>query len=57
MYLQLNKLTKKFGSNIVLDNLTLCMNKGEILCLLGPSGCGKTTALKIIGGFLQSTSG
>lgn len=57
MYLQLNKLTKKFGSNIVLDNLTLSMNKGEILCLLGPSGCGKTTALKIIGGFLQSTSG
>lgn len=57
MYLQLNNLTKKFGNNIVLDNLTLGMNRGEILCLLGPSGCGKTTALKIIGGFLQSTSG
>ncbi|SFA85122.1 ABC transporter ATP-binding protein [Clostridium frigidicarnis] len=57
MYLQLNNLTKKFGNNIVLDNLTLGINRGEILCLLGPSGCGKTTALKIIGGFLQGTSG
>lgn len=57
MYLQLKNLTKEFNTKKAVDNLSLSINKGEILCLLGPSGCGKTTTLKIIGGFLKPTSG
>lgn len=57
MYLTLNKLSKSFGSKKVLEDLTLGINKGELLCLLGPSGCGKTTALKLIGGFLKEDYG
>lgn len=57
MYFQLENLSKTFENKVVLDNLTLKINQGDVLCLLGPSGCGKTTALKIIGGFLKEDSG
>lgn len=57
MYLKLSKLSKSFGDKKVLDNLTLDIKKGELLCLLGPSGCGKTTALKLIGGFFKEDCG
>ena len=57
MYLKLSELSKSFGDKKVLDNLTLDIEKGELLCLLGPSGCGKTTALKLIGGFFKEDCG
>ncbi|MBB6698390.1 ATP-binding cassette domain-containing protein [Clostridium algidicarnis] len=57
MYLQLKGLTKEFDKKKAVDNLSLTIEKGEILCLLGPSGCGKTTTLKMIGGFLRPTLG
>ena len=46
-----------FDDEIVLDSINLYINDKEFLTLLGPSGCGKTTTLRIIGGFLQPTSG
>ncbi len=46
-----------FDDNIVLDSINLYFNDKEFLTLLGPSGCGKTTTLRIIGGFLNPTSG
>ncbi len=46
-----------FDDNIVLDSINLYFNDEEFLTLLGPSGCGKTTTLRIIGGFLNPTSG
>ncbi|MGE4354061.1 MAG: spermidine/putrescine ABC transporter ATP-binding protein [Oscillospiraceae bacterium] len=46
-----------FDNEIVLDSINLYFNDKEFLTLLGPSGCGKTTTLRIIGGFLQPTSG
>ncbi len=49
--IKLNNITKSFGEDKVLDNISLYVNKGEFLTLLGPSGCGKTTTLRIIGGF------
>lgn len=56
--LTLQNITKRFGSQVVaVDDLTLHVSDGEFLCLLGPSGCGKTTALRMIAGFEEPTSG
>lgn len=49
--INLENITKKYGSHVVLDELNLYIRENEFLTLLGPSGCGKTTTLRIIGGF------
>lgn len=41
----------------VLDNITMEIRKGEIICLIGPSGCGKSTFLRILAGLIRPTSG
>ncbi len=41
----------------VLDNISMDIRKGEIICLLGPSGCGKSTFLRILAGLMHPTSG
>ena len=46
-----------FDDEIVLDSINMYINDKEFLTFLGPSGCGKTTTLRIIGGFLNPTSG
>ena len=48
--LNLEKVSKSFNQQKVLNNLSLTIEKGERMCLLGPSGCGKTTALRLIAG-------
>ncbi len=50
-------LTHKFHENVVLDNICLEINQGEIFGLLGPSGAGKTTLIKILTGQLNPTAG
>ncbi|WP_296255196.1 ABC transporter ATP-binding protein [uncultured Ezakiella sp.] len=55
--LRTTNLTKKYGSKTALDNLTLGLQKGEVLGVLGPNGSGKTTFLKIIAGMHKKTSG
>jgi ABC-type Fe3+/spermidine/putrescine transport system ATPase subunit len=55
--LQLVDVRKHYGTNLVLDDFSMQVPKGEICCLLGPSGCGKTTALKIIDGLIEQESG
>ncbi len=53
-----DEVTKQFGSSTVaVDRLTLDVNEGEFLILVGPSGCGKTTALRMVAGLEQVTSG
>ena len=48
---------RAYGSVHALDGLELTIAPGELLALLGPSGCGKTTALRMLAGFDQPTSG
>ncbi len=57
MYLELDHLKRSFGGKQVVQDLSLSLNKGELLCILGSSGCGKTTTLNMIGGFLMPDSG
>ncbi len=56
--LKIENLTKIYEDNTVaLKNLSLSLNKGEILTLLGPNGAGKTTTINLIFGFTEPTSG
>uniref|UniRef100_UPI003565A1FB ABC transporter ATP-binding protein n=1 Tax=Salinigranum sp. TaxID=1966351 RepID=UPI003565A1FB len=55
--LQLENLSKRYGSEPVIEGLSLSVTEGEILTLLGPSGCGKTTTLRLIAGLDRPDSG
>lgn len=55
--IEIKNLTKKFGEDIVVDDINVSIEEKEFLTLLGPSGCGKTTTLRMIGGFEYPTSG
>ena len=55
--IELKGISKAYGNNTILDNLSLNIKKNEFLTLLGPSGCGKTTTLKIIAGFEDADKG
>jgi iron(III) transport system ATP-binding protein len=50
-------LTKQYGSHLAVDDLSLEVQAGEFLTLLGPSGCGKTTTLRMIAGFIAPDAG
>ncbi|BCZ81616.1 2-aminoethylphosphonate ABC transport system ATP-binding subunit PhnT [Paraburkholderia hospita] len=51
---QIEHLTVRFGSRTVLDDLSLTIERGELLTVLGRSGCGKTTLLRFIAGFIEA---
>jgi len=50
-------LTKRFGAQVVVDDLSFEVAAGETLVLLGPSGCGKTTLLKTLNRLIQEYHG
>jgi iron(III) transport system ATP-binding protein len=56
-FLQVQNLTKKFGTFTALDDISLDVFEGEFVCFLGPSGCGKTTLLRAIAGLDIQTAG
>ena len=56
-FVRVERLTKKFGDFVAVDDVTLDIYPKEIFCLLGGSGCGKTTLLRMLAGFERPTSG
>ena len=50
-------LTKRFGSLTAVDNISLSVERGEVLGFLGPNGAGKSTTMKMLTGYLPITSG
>ena len=54
---ELRGLTRRYGTQAVVDNVSLTIPHGTVVCLLGPSGCGKTTTLRLIAGFVEPSAG
>ncbi len=55
--IELSQVSKRFGSQRVINNISFKINEGEIVGLLGPNGAGKTTTLRMITGVLPASSG
>jgi len=55
--IETNNLTKRFGSLVALDNLTLTIGPGEVFGYIGPNGAGKSTTMKILACLLKADSG
>ena len=56
-YISIERVTKKFGDFVAVNDVSLKIYKQELFCLLGGSGCGKTTLLRMLAGFEEPTSG
>ena len=55
--LHVENITMQFGGVVAVNNLSLDVNKGEIVALIGPNGAGKTTAFNVITGVYEPTNG
>lgn len=55
--LHTDNLTKHFGDLVAVEDVSLSVEEGELLCLLGPSGCGKSTTLRMLAGLETPTDG
>lgn len=55
--LECQRLTKRYGNYFALSDLTLTLERGQIVGLLGPNGSGKTTLIKLINGLLVPSDG
>ncbi len=55
--LEIRNLVARFEGRTVVDNVSLSVDAGKVMCLLGPSGCGKSTTLRMIAGVEMQTSG
>ncbi len=57
MSITVHKLTKIYGAQKAIDDISFTINKGEIVGFLGPNGAGKSTTMKIITGYLPASAG
>ena len=55
--LQVQKLIRRFGGRTGVDDVSLSVEAGQVMCLLGPSGCGKSTTLRMIAGVERPDAG
>jgi multiple sugar transport system ATP-binding protein len=55
--IEFDKVTKRFQDTVAVDDLTIDIADGEFMIFVGPSGCGKTTALRMVAGLEEITSG
>ena len=55
--IEINHLSKHFGQKVAVDNLSLTVQKGQVLGFLGPNGAGKSTTMRMITGYLPPTAG
>ena len=55
--IEVKNLTKRYGKNTAIDNISFTIEKGKIYGFLGPNGAGKTTLVKLICGFYRPTKG
>jgi putative spermidine/putrescine transport system ATP-binding protein len=55
--LDVTGVSKSFGQQLVVDNVSLTVPHGQLVCFLGPSGCGKTTLLRMIAGLETPSAG
>jgi len=56
-YVSIERVTKRFGDFVAVNDVSLKIYKQELFCLLGGSGCGKTTLLRMLAGFEEPSSG
>ncbi|NPA35049.1 MAG: ATP-binding cassette domain-containing protein [Chlorobi bacterium] len=56
-YIEVKNLTKRFGEQIAVDNITFSVNKGEVVGFLGPNGAGKSTTMRMLVGYYIPTDG
>lgn len=55
--IKVENITKRFADLVAVDDFSLEVDEGELVCLLGPSGCGKSTTMRTIGGLEQPDEG
>ena len=56
-YLEIFKISKRFGSQVVVEGFDLCVARGEFVSIIGHSGCGKSTVLSMVAGLTESSAG
>ena len=54
---RVDRISKRFGDQLAVDDVSFALEKGRFLTILGPSGSGKTTVLRMIAGFIAPTGG
>ena len=55
--IEVQNLTKRYGFNMAIDDISFHVDQGEILGFLGPNGAGKSTTMNLLTGYISATSG